>query len=243
MFAAWRRLALLITIAMIPVMTARPAAAQEPRAVQIGVPKSLFRDAPKGAVEAMTPVFTHLMETQIGTRGKIVILGGSNEVSQQLSENKVQLAVFHGFEFAWAQSKDPTLRPLVVAIKASDKLTAQVIVAADSKIEKLEDLKGETVAIPKGTPEHARLFLSRRTQRIGHRQEKFFGALPTPQHVTAALEDVISGKVKATVVDGVAWESFQWANPARAAKLKSLMQSEPFPAGVIAYKQGTLTDA
>ena len=99
-------------------------------------------------------------------------------MGQELADNKLQLAVFHGFEFAWEQNKHPDLKPLVIVVKGQNtKLMAQVIVAKDSQYQKLDDLKGQPVAIPKGTPEHARLFLARRTRNIGHRQEKFFSQM------------------------------------------------------------------
>ena len=61
-------------------------------------------------------------------------------------------AAFHGFEFAWEQNKHPELKPLVIVVKGqATKLTAQVIVANDSSITKLEDLKGQPLPVP-GTP-------------------------------------------------------------------------------------------
>ena len=45
------------------------------------------------------------------------------------------------------------------------------------------------------------------------------------------------------MVDSVAWENYQWMNPAKAAKLKLLMQSEAFPTGVIAYREGSMPEA
>jgi ABC-type phosphate/phosphonate transport system substrate-binding protein len=217
--------------------------AEDPRAIQIGIPQNLFRDVPKPLYEAVAPQIGKLMQKVMGVSGNVMLLSGGDEVRRDLDENKVQLGVFHGFEFAWAQSKNPELRPLVIAVKQNQKLNAQVIVASNSSIAKLEDLKDQPVAIAKGTPEHARLFLSRRTQRIGHRMDKFFGPRSSPNNVTAALDDVINGKAKATVVDGAAWESYTFNFPGKAAKLKPLLKSEDFPAGVIAYKQGALTEA
>jgi ABC-type phosphate/phosphonate transport system substrate-binding protein len=217
--------------------------ADEGAPIQIAMPSSLFRDFPKVTVDALMPTFNKLMESQTGLKGKIITLSGADEIGQQLSDNKVQLAVFHGYEFAWAQTKHPNLRPLVVAIKKDSTLTAQIVVAADSKIEKLGDLQGERVAVPRGTPEHCRLFLARRIRGIGHRQEKFFSQSTTPAHVAAALDDVASGKVKVTVVDSVAWDNYQWMNPGRAGKLRTLLRSESFPTGVVAYNEGGLPKA
>ncbi len=235
----------LVGFALLAGLPARNAEAQVPPApVQIGLPQNLFRDFPKVTIEALMPTFTKLVESQTGMKGKVMLLSGPDEVGKNLADNKIQLAVFHGFEFAWEQNKHPEFKPLVIVVKGQNaKLMAQVIVASDSGIQKLEDLKGQPVAIPRGTPEHARLFLSRRTRSIGHRQEKFFGAFSTPPHVAAALDDVAAGKVKATVVDSVAWDNYEWMNPQKAAKLKPLMQSEPFPTGVIAYKEGGLPEA
>src|SRR5262245_40853204 len=231
-------------LAVLAGLPSRPVQAQEPKQVQIGLPQNLFRDFPKVTVDALMPQFTRLMESQTGMKGRVQLVPGPDTMGKDLADNKLQLAVFHGFEFAWEQNKHPEFKPLVIVVKGqSAKLTAQVIVANDSSISKLEDLKGQPVAIPRGTPEHARLFLSRRTRSIGHRQEKFFGAVSNPPHVAAALDDVAAGKVKATVVDGVAWENYQWMNPQKAAKLKPLMQSEQFPTGVIAYREGSLPEA
>jgi len=221
-----------------------PAARGDNRSlVFIGIPQNLFRDFPKATVEALMPTFTKLMESQTGMKGKVILLSGPDEVRRHLVDNKVQLAVFHGFEFAWAQVQHDDLKPLVVVIKQGTKLQAQVIVAKESNIEKLEDLRGQSVCIPRGTPEHCRLFLSRRTRRIGQRMEQFFSNCATAPHVAAALDDVACGKVKATVVDSSAWENYQWMNPAKAAKLRPLIHSEPFPTGVIAYKEGVLPES
>lgn len=238
--ARWIRLSYLIPIVLIALVAipARQTQADDGIPVKIALPSSLFRDFPKITVDALMPTFNRLMERQTGLRGQIVMLKGAEEVGKELSDHKVQLAVFHGYEFAWAQAKHSNLKPLVVAIKQDSKLSAQVVVASDTNIEKLDDLKGQPVAIPRGTPEHCRLFLARRTRAIGQRQDKFFGQFTTPAHVAAALDDVASGKVKATVVDSVALENYKWMNPSRARKLRSLMKSENFPTGVIAYSDG-----
>ncbi len=241
----WWHLGLLVVLGagLIACLPAKPSAAEEPRNCQIGLPQSLFKEVPKGLGDFLLPKIGGMMQSQIGMSGGIRMLSGGDEVGHELENGKVQLGVFHGFEFAWAQLKNPDLRPLVIAVKQDQKLTAQVIVANSSTVEKLEDLKDQSIAIPHGTPEHAKLFISRRTQRIGHRMEKFFNQRTTPDSVTHAFDDVIAGRVKAVVVDGAAWESYKYMNPGRAAKLRPVIKSEDFPAGVIAYKQGGLSES
>jgi len=233
--------ALLLGLAM--TLVPGPAPAEEPAPLKIGIPGSLFRDIPKAAINALTPMFTQLMESQIGMKGQIVFLSGPNEVGQQLNDNQIQLAVMHGFEFAWEQNKHKGLKPLVIAVNQSPKLTAQLVVAKESSFNKMEDLKGQSVAIPRGTREHCRLFLSRQCRTLGHQQDKFFSTQTNPAHMGAALEELLTGKVQATVVDGAAWETYKRSSPGKAGRLKLLAQSEAFPTGVVAYKEGNISEA
>lgn len=238
------RNAFLLSIATLVLLTVGTTHAQQTGPVKIGLPKNMFRDFPEVTVQALLPTFTKLMESQTGVKGQPVLLSGPEEVRQQLAEGKIQLAVFHGFEYAWAQSKNPELKPLVIAVSQNNpKLTAQIIVANDSKVSKFEDLQGKQLAIPRGTREHCRLFASRRTQERGHRLEKFFSRITKPSDPGSALNDVATGKVDATVVDGNAWEDYKWIEPVKSRRLRPLMQSEVFPTGVIVYKQGGVPDS
>lgn len=234
----------LASLATLPVLSlaTKGVAGETASEMKIGLPANLFRDFPKITVDALLPTFSRLMETQTGFRGKPVLLSGTHAVGNELAENKVQLGVFHGFEFAWAQVRHSDLKPLVIAVNQTKQMSAQVVVANDPNVKKLEDLKGKDLAIPRGTREHCRLFLSRRCRGIGQKQESLFGKITNPIHVSAALDDVVRGKVAATVVDTTAWENYKWLSPANAARLKLLISSEAFPTGVIGYKEGVLTE-
>jgi ABC-type phosphate/phosphonate transport system substrate-binding protein len=221
--------------------------AQEPPAgtpIRIGLPANLFRDIPRATAQALLPTFGKLMEGQTGLKGQPILLADSNEVAQQLADGKVQIGVFHGFEYAWAQTKYPELKPLVIAISQNNPyLSAQIVVPADSSIQKLEDLKGQQFAIPKGTREHCRLFTFRNIHQLGHKQDKFFSQISNPPNVTAALDAVAEGKMQGAVVDGTALENYLWLNPGKANKLRTLMKSETFPTGAIVYKEGGMPEA
>src|SRR4051812_26542990 len=94
-----------------------PAAAAEsspPRAVRIGLVGSLFRDTSEPMVKVMLGPFKALMESQTGARSELVVVKEVDGLGTQLNDGKVQLAVFHGFEFAWARLKYPELRPLMI---------------------------------------------------------------------------------------------------------------------------------
>ncbi|HEV3145965.1 MAG TPA: PhnD/SsuA/transferrin family substrate-binding protein [Gemmataceae bacterium] len=234
---------LLVSLSWLPAQES-PSAPAPPGPVKIGLPANLFRDIPRPTAEALLPTFGKLMEGQTGMKGQPMLLNNSHEVAQQLVDGKVQLGVFHGFEFAWAQSQHPELKPLVIAISQNNPyLNAQIVVPADSSFNKLEDLKDQQFAIPKGTREHCRLYVFRNCRLLGHKQDKFFGNISNPPHVTAALDAVADGKVQGTVVDGTALENYRWLNPGKSGKLRTLMKSETFPTGVIVYREGGMPEA
>src|SRR5438046_2902018 len=117
MFALRRtRLRWAVLVVVLAGAAPRAARADENDPVKIGLPANLFRDIPKITIDALMPTFTKLMESQTGVRGQIILLKSGDEVARQLNDNRIQYAVLHGFEFAWAQTRHKDLRPLVIAI-------------------------------------------------------------------------------------------------------------------------------
>src|SRR5262245_24160303 len=212
----------------------------KPGAVRIGLPANLFRDVPKPAVQALLATFAGLMEKQTGVTGELVLLGDTAELGRELDAGRIQLAVFHGFEFAWERSRHPELRPLCIAVNQQQKLSAHLVVCQNCQAKSAADLRGKVVALPRGSREHCRLFLNRRLAR-GERAEVYYQVV-TPPNVSLALEDVLNGKAEAAVVDGVSLETFKFLSPAQAAQLKVLQSAEGFPAGVVAYRSGGLDE-
>jgi ABC-type phosphate/phosphonate transport system substrate-binding protein len=211
--------------------------------VQIGMVSSLFRDTPETLVTAMMQPFGALMESQTGLSGKLVVGGDAVHLGKMLAEDKVHLGVFHGVEFAWARQQNPALRPLMIAVNQKRHLYAVVVIRADATLTRFADLKGKTLALPRQTRAHCHLFLERRCQDAGLDPAHFFEELATPANSEDALDDVVDHLVPAAVVDGIALESYQHRKPGRFAKLKVLERSEVFPAAVVAYHPGALSDS
>src|SRR5258707_15412305 len=99
-------------------LLALPCAAEEPtsKPVQIGLADSIFRDTPASLIGVLSRPLKALMESQTGVTGEIMLAGDAIALADKLKANKVQLGVFHGFEFAWARQHCPELKPLVGAI-------------------------------------------------------------------------------------------------------------------------------
>jgi ABC-type phosphate/phosphonate transport system substrate-binding protein len=210
--------------------------------IHIGLVNSLFRDTPESLFKLMTRPLKTLMESQTGMTGTFDSGGECRNLGRQLQDDKFQLAVFHGVEFAWVRQKHPDLKPLVIAIRDGQPMYACLVVRSDNKVNCLADLDGKSLAMCRQCREHCRLFLERRCEGCGKCSHKFFAKITAPTDTEDALDDVVDGVVDAAVVDSAALERYQRVKADRFAKLKTAVKSEAFPPAVIAYKPGMLSD-
>jgi ABC-type phosphate/phosphonate transport system substrate-binding protein len=183
-----------------------------------------------------------LLEDHTGMTGELVAGGDANHLAALLKEDKVQFGVFHGVEFAWARQKNPALRPLIVAVNGRPAMHAVVLVPQESKAAACADLKGKAVGLPADSREHCRMFFERRCVAPGCCPEQFFGKVLAPRDVGEALDDLVDGRMDALVVDGLTLEAYQKLKPGRAARLRTLLRSEAFPAAVVAYHPGAVSE-
>jgi ABC-type phosphate/phosphonate transport system substrate-binding protein len=208
--------------------------------VKIGMVGSLFKEIPKPMVAVLMQPFAALMQQQTGLPGQILPAGEYTNLGQELAKDKFQLGVFHGVEFAWAKQKHPDLQPLMIAINQDRYLRAYLVVRSDMEGDCLNDMEGKILAIPRGTREHCWLFLEKYCQKCGHEPKEFFAQITTPPNPEDALDKVFDDEVQATVVDGPGLESYKRRKPGRFEQLQTLLISEKFPAGVVAYHPGAL---
>lgn len=208
--------------------------------VKIGMCGSLFRDVPPAMVQIMMPPFQTLMRAQTGMDGDVCTVDGAQELGRRLNEGEVELGVFHGFEFAWAQEKYPNLRPLVIAINRQRTVSAYVVIRNDSTATTLADLKGKSLGLPRKTRDHCLLFLDRECRQMNTETREFFGKIVNHGSIEDALDDVLRDNVQAALVDSVALDTYDQVKPGCFARLKVLRQSEQFPAAVVAYREGAI---
>ena len=78
--------------------------------IQIGMVTTFFNGVPRELAELVVAPFGEVMKKNTGLDGKLNIVEGTLNVSDQLSSGKMQLGVFHGHEFAWAKKKEPKLK-------------------------------------------------------------------------------------------------------------------------------------
>jgi ABC-type phosphate/phosphonate transport system substrate-binding protein len=233
-----RRVWLVAVAALAAALAPGAVPAQTPAPeVRIGVIQSLFRDIPEPLAEVLLQPFRVLLKNQTGLTSRISRAADADTLGKQLHDGKVDFAVFHGFELAWAQQKFPDLRPLMIAVNKHRELRAHLIVRNDSTAKVPADLRGAVVGVPVRNKEHCRIFLDGLCEKQSASIETFFEKVVRPASPEDALDDVIRGKLAAAVVDGVAWEAYAAIKPGCCNRLKCLTLSEAFPASVLAYSR------
>jgi ABC-type phosphate/phosphonate transport system substrate-binding protein len=205
--------------------------------VKVGLTETTFPGLQGVLLQAATRPFRALLESATGTAGRIVHGGDARGLADRLKQDKVQLGVFHGIEFAWARLSNSGLEPIVICVNKERSLKACLLVRADSSFKRPADLRGKALAVPAQTCHHCEVFLRHRCASPGTPRE-FYEKLVTSADVEEALDVVVDGNAQAAVVDRLAWISYREAKPGCARKLRVLLASEPFPCAVIACQKG-----
>jgi ABC-type phosphate/phosphonate transport system substrate-binding protein len=212
--------------------------------LRVGIAETFFRDVPKGLVKTVTQPFVAVLHDTVGLKGELITGDDAFSVAKQLSNGALQIAVFHGFEYAWVHQQHAELRPLMVAVNSKQSTQAYIIVRKEGAPASFADLTGKEFALPKRTKEHCRLFVERQCQgNAAHAAKEFFAQVNTPANVETALDELGKGKYQAAVIDTHGLEFYKDLKPGSFARLKILAQSEVFPPLVVAYKQGALDAA
>jgi ABC-type phosphate/phosphonate transport system substrate-binding protein len=210
------------------------------KTVRVGLAKSLFRDDTEKQVQSMAGPFKSLLEEKAGIVGDVVRGGEPENLAAEVKDGKVDLGVFHGFEYAWGRQKNPDMRPLLIGINQRAFNRAVVVVCQDDKVADAAGLQGKIFALPQLARETERIFVERRIVGPGMALEKWFSKVATPRTAQDALDDLSEKNVDAAVVDEMDLEDYRKDFPKTAARLRVLVESEKFPPVTVAYQPGRL---
>lgn len=210
--------------------------------VKIGMAKSFFNDVPGILVSIATGPFSKLMKDTTGLTGKLSTGDDAFEIAKKLEAKELSLGVFHGHEFAWVQSKNAKLTPLMVVVNRQHDVRAFVIVKKDSTAKTIHDLHGKDIDIPLATKEHCRAFLGRCCGDNNMTPIKsFFGAVRKSATPMDAMDEVCRGNCEAAIVDSIGLAFYKAEKlPCFQRNLRILDHSHAFPQAVIAYREGAV---
>jgi ABC-type phosphate/phosphonate transport system substrate-binding protein len=241
MFSSIHRVATGVSVVVLSLASvALPAEEKVPQTpLKVGISQSLFIEQPEQLVQTALPMWSQLVKGQVGIHTEFTVVE-SDRLAQQLVDHDLEMAVFPGYEFAWAVQEDRQLRALVIVVNEKPYPHAAFVVRQDAKVKDISDLHEQAVALHKGMRPHVRLYFERSCAALAKEPKDFFGRIAMAPSVEEALDDVVDGGVQAAVVDSVALESYQRRKPGRFRMLKQVAQSPPFPDPVICYRANTI---
>jgi ABC-type phosphate/phosphonate transport system substrate-binding protein len=210
--------------------------------LRIGTSGKVSAESAKEEKGAMANLKSFI-EEETGFDNEILKQKDWQEVVDKLAKGQLQIGVFQGYEFAWAQAKQPALKPLAVAINVYTYPVAYVVGGKDDAAKDFAGLQGQSLAISAKDPRFVRLFVDRQSEAQGKKASAFFSKIAEPDNNEDALDNVVDGTVKATAVDRAALEAYKERKPGRFRQLKLIARSQPFPPPVVAYYDKSLDEA
>jgi ABC-type phosphate/phosphonate transport system substrate-binding protein len=203
--------------------------------LHIGLSSPLGADKEGPKEKAAAATLQLFIKSETGMSDEIVCQRDWRELADKLAKGELQVGVFQGYEFAWAQEKHPSLKPLALALTACRNPTACVMVRRDGEAQEFADLRGQSLVLPDTGQRHLRLFVERESQARGTELKEFFSKISSPQNVEDCLDDVVDGTMQAAVVDHSALEAYKERKPGRFGQLKEVARSRPLPPVVVAF--------
>lgn len=214
-------------------------AAQQPAVLKIGTVGPL---APGGKGVTAENTLKDFVRDDSNLTAEILRQDTWQKLADGLADKSLQVGIFSGSEFVWAQERRATIKPMVLAVQGPKYPVVYVVVAKTDSAKSMSDLKGKAIAIPEGM-KYLRLFAEQQAQKAGQPADAFFSKIVTPEFSEEAIDEVVDGKLAAAVVDGGALETFKRRKKARFDKIKELVHSEKLIPVIIAYADGSIDDA
>jgi ABC-type phosphate/phosphonate transport system substrate-binding protein len=234
-----------VTLAALLAIPGDGAGRQQPRpdVLRIGATGTLTGNADDPREKAGVETLRRFIKEETGFDSEIPPHVTWQELADRMAKGEFHLGVFQGYEFAWAQEKRPGLKPLAIAVNVYRYPVAHVLARRDNPATDFAGLRSQSLCLPVTNQDFLRLFLDRRREANGKKAEAFFAKVTAAENVEDALDDVVDGKVQATVIDGAAFEAYRRRKPGRFKQLKEVARSAPFPAAVVASHGSVLDEA
>jgi ABC-type phosphate/phosphonate transport system substrate-binding protein len=193
----------------------------------------------KGAIETLKK----FIKDETGLDDDILRQSNWRELAEKMKKDQMQIGVFQGYEFAWAQEQYPDLKPLALAVNVYTYPVAYVVTKRDDPARDFAGLANQSVVVPANGQRFLNLFLARQAEALGKNMNSLFSKVVSRDSAEDAIDDVVDGTVQATVADRAALEGYKERKPGRFRQLKEVAHSRPFPPAVVAYYDKHLGEA
>jgi ABC-type phosphate/phosphonate transport system substrate-binding protein len=211
--------------------------------LRIGASGTLTGNADDPKEKAGLKTLRRFIKDETGMDSDIIGQLNWQTLADKMAKGELHLAFLQGYEFAWAQEKYADLKALTIAVNLDRYPVACVLTRRDNPAKDFAGLRKQSLTLPTTSLGFLRLFVERQSEAAGKKAAEYFSKITTPDNVEDAIDDVVDGKVQATVVDRAALEAYQRRKPGRFKRLKEVTRSHPFPPAVVVYYGSALDQA
>jgi ABC-type phosphate/phosphonate transport system substrate-binding protein len=223
------------------VATALATAGRAARAEELLIGSSgTLADVGASKEKAALDTLKAFIKDETGMDNQILSQKNWRELGEKMTKGKLQIGVFQGIEFAWAQEKFPSVKPLALGINLYRYPKVYVVTKKDSPIKDFAGLKGKSISLP-GAHTPMWMFVAHECKVNGKDIKSFFSKVTDQKNVEDALDDVVDGLMTATAVDGGTLQAYKLRKPGRFNLLRPIAQSQPLPPTVIAFSESGLS--
>ncbi|HEV3118159.1 MAG TPA: hypothetical protein VGY58_14000, partial [Gemmataceae bacterium] len=127
--------------------------------VRMGTSGSVTGEKDGGVERGALDELQSLIGEMTGLRVAIVREQDWRELTARLVKTDLQMGIFQGYEFAWAQHQDPRFKPLVVAIDTYVYPIVYAVVRRENPAGDFAGLRGQSLCLPDICRRHIRLFV------------------------------------------------------------------------------------
>jgi phosphonate transport system substrate-binding protein len=165
---------------------------------------------------------------KLGREVELVQRKTYGEVNELIGKGQIDLAFICSGPYATGKGKYGFELMATPEVQGSHFYHSYLIVNQDSRIERLEDLKGRVFAFTDPESHSGKLVPTFWLAEKQERPESFFGkVIYTYSHDNSILA-VAKGLVDGAAVDGLIWEFYQHKNPALTSLTRVIRKSEAY---------------
>jgi phosphonate transport system substrate-binding protein len=165
---------------------------------------------------------------KLGREVELVQRKTYGEVNELIGKGQIDLAFICSGPYATGKGKYGFELMATPEVQGSHFYRSYLIVNQDSRIERLEDLKGRIFAFTDPDSHTGKLVPTFWLAEKQERPESFFGkVIYTYSHDNSILA-VAKGLVDGAAVDGLIWEFYQHKNPALTSSTRVIRKSEAY---------------
>jgi len=165
---------------------------------------------------------------QLGREVRLVQRKTYGEINELLGKGQIDLAFVCSGPYVVGKEKYSFALIATPQVQGSHFYRSYLIVNTDSRIRRIEDLKGRVFAFTDPDSNTGRLVPTYWLSQIGERPESFFSkTIYTYSHDNSILA-VNRALVDGAAVDGLIWEYYHRKNPVFTSRTRVIRKSEPY---------------